>query len=75
MALETVGYERVVLLPDHVQQRTHNYAAWLGRKSAGAIDVRYATLRSRQHRIAAEWRRSIGVTAIFEFYAECLCRH
>ncbi|GBG01599.1 hypothetical protein AZSI13_09260 [Azospira sp. I13] len=45
MALDTGGYERLVLLSDHGQQRTQNYAAWLGRKFAGAIDVRYATLR------------------------------
>ena len=39
-------YDRLVLLSDHGQQKTQNFLAWLGAKFAGAIDVRYATLRS-----------------------------
>ena len=35
-----------MLLSDHGQQKTQNFLAWLGAKFAGAIDVRYATLRS-----------------------------
>ena len=46
MALETGVYDRLVLLSDHGRQKTQNFLAWLGQKFAGAIDVRYATLRS-----------------------------
>lgn len=46
MALETRAYERLVLLSDHGQQKTKNFVAWLCGKFAGAIDVRYAKLRS-----------------------------
>ena len=46
MALETGVYDRLLLLSDHGQQRTLSYVAWLGKKFPGAIDVRYATLRS-----------------------------
>jgi len=46
MALETGVYDRLVLLSDHGRQKTQNFLAWLGQKFAGAVDVRYATLRS-----------------------------
>jgi transcriptional regulator with PAS, ATPase and Fis domain len=46
MALESGGYERLVLLSDHEQHRTQNYVAWLASRFAGAIDVRGAKLRS-----------------------------